>query len=146
MLFTIILFFIAIVVVFGMLYYRAWELRTSRKSIPDGNTTLNIAPDLSFRHVEKNVLYFTKHVLQNILLFVIKWWFIMVANIKRWAMPKINSYFGKKEVESEEQPKRLSFWRRAILESKAKIRKMKEKVKKEQEEKEQEYKDIEGTI
>jgi hypothetical protein len=137
MLFTIILFFIAIVIVFGMLSYRAWELRTARKSIPDDGSTANVVPDLSFRHVEKNMLYLAKHVLQSVLLFVIKWWFILIGKFKKWAIPKINNYFGKKEEDTGE-PKRLSFWKRAILESKAKVRRMKERVKREQEEKERE--------
>lgn len=92
-------------------------------------------PDLSFRHVEKNMLYLAKHILQNIVLFIVKYWFIGVGKFKRWIMPKINSYFGKKE-ETSTEIKKLSFFKRAILESKAKIKRMKEKVKREQEQKE----------
>jgi hypothetical protein len=134
MLLTITIFFIAIISAFGMLTFRAWEIRTSRISIPEDGS--QIVPDLSFRHVEKNMLYLTKHLVQSIVLVVVKYWFIITTKTKKWIAdkwPKIHTYFeGKTEGASELT--KPSFFQKAILESKAKIKKIKEKVKREHEE------------
>lgn len=133
MLFTIIIFFIAIVVAFGMLAYRAWEIRTARVSIAEDDS--KVAVDLSFRHVEKSMLYLTKHIVQTVVLTVVKYWFIWTTKAKKWISdrwPKIHDYFVKKPVENTELSK-PTFLEKAILESKAKIKRIKEKVKREHE-------------
>jgi hypothetical protein len=127
----IILFFIAIVAAFGMLAFRAWEMRTGRVRIPEYQE--NRTSDLSFRQVEKNMLYLAKHMIQGIVLAIAKYWFIMTTRTKKWLSgkwPKIHERFVRKtNVASKTQAP--SFIKRAILESKAKIKRVKEKVKRE---------------
>lgn len=133
MVLTIIIFFIAIITAIGMLAFRAWEIRTNRVSIPENIE--NITPDISFRHVEKSMLYLTKHVVQGIILVVVKYWFIVVTKTKKWIIdrwPKVHAYFENKS-EPDDTLKKTTFFRRAILESQAKIKRIKEKVKKEHE-------------
>ncbi len=129
----IIIFFIAILTAFGMLTYKAWELRTLRAPKEEGG---NIQlPELHFRHVEKNMLYLAKHLIQGMVLAVVKYWFILATKTRKWVAdrwPKIHNYF-KKDQESPTSEKPASFVSRAILESKAKIQRIKEKVKKEHE-------------
>ena len=117
---------------FGMLTYRAWEIRTLQFT-PKSNTP-NL-PDVSFRHIEKNMLYLTKHIIQAIVLTVVKYWFIITTKGKKWAMekwPKVESYLKKKS-QAVAKTTPPSFVKRAILESKTKIRRIKEKVKREHE-------------
>ncbi len=133
MLIIFIIFIVAIIVAFGMLVFRAWELRTERVKLPE--YTESPLPDLSFRHVEKSMLYFIKHVVQNIVLVIVKYWFILTTKTKKKiadSWPKVNAYL-KRKPESPDTPRRPSFFRKAILESKAKIRRVKEKVKEEHE-------------
>ncbi len=91
-------------------------------------------PEVSFRHIEKIMLYLTKHIVQGIVLTTVKYWFIITtkgkkAVIDRW--PKVNDYLKKKpESPVSEKP---SFFKKAIIESRTKIKKIKEKVKKEHE-------------
>ncbi|MEK7586240.1 MAG: hypothetical protein AAB477_03375 [Patescibacteria group bacterium] len=116
---------------FGMLTFRAWEIRTTRVSIPENIE--KIAPDLSFRHVEKSMLYLTKHLVQSIVLGLVKYWFIITTKSKKWIAdkwPKIYSYFEKKK-DGASEPTKPSFFQKAILESKAKIKRIREKVEKE---------------
>lgn len=129
----IIIFFISIILAFGMLTFRAWEIRTARVSIPDNKD--GVLPNISFRHVEKSMLYLTKHVIQGLILTCVKYWYIFITKTKKWVSekwPKIHSYFEKKESVSLE-PSKPSFLEKAILESKAKIKRIKEKVKREHE-------------
>jgi hypothetical protein len=131
MLLITIIFFIAIITAFGMILFRAWEIRTSRASLPE--VMESKVPDLSFRHVEKNMLYLTKHIVQGIVLTVVKYWFILATKTRKWIVdrwPKINAYFQKKQ-DQDGTPQKPSFFRKAILESEAKIKKIREKVKKE---------------
>ena len=133
MVLIIVIFFIATTIAFGMLAFRAWEIRTNRVNIPE-NIESGM-PDMSFRHIEKIMLYLTKHVVQGIVLTVAKYWFILVTKAKKWVedkLPKIHSYFEGKS-EPSDSLKKTTFVRRAILESQAKIKRIKEKVKKEHE-------------
>lgn len=91
-------------------------------------------PEVSFRHIEKIMLYLTKHIVQGIVLTTVKYWFIITTKgkkvlIDRW--PKVNDYFKKKP--GSPNTTKPSFVKRAIIESKTKIKKIKEKVKKEHE-------------
>lgn len=129
----IIIFFISTILAFGMLAFRAWEIRTARISIPDNKDA--VLPNLSFRHVEKSMLYLTKHVVQGIVLTCVKYWYIFVTKTRKWVLdkwPKIHGYLEKKDIVSSE-PSKPSFFQKAILESKAKIKRIKEKVKNEHE-------------
>lgn len=130
---AIIIFFIAIVTCFGMLAWKAWEIRTSRVAIEENSKI--VLPDVPFRHVEKNMLYLAKHIIQSLLLVIVKYWFILTTKTKKWLAdkwPKIHDYFKKKPLVSGEV-KPLSFVKRAIIESKTKIRRVKEKVIREHE-------------
>ncbi len=129
MIITIVIFFIAIVTAFGMLSMRAWEIRTNRIT-PE--IVEHPMPELSFRHLEKNMLYLTKHIIQSIILVCAKYWFILTTRTKKWIStkwPKIHDRFIKKPESSETVSP--SFVQRAVLESKAKIKRIREKVKKE---------------
>ncbi len=134
MLLTVIIFFIAIALAFSMLAFRAWEIKTERVKIPE--VSESPIPDLSFRHVEKSMLYLTKHLVQGFVLAVAKYWFIFVTKTKKKvadSWPKLNAYFQKKQETSDVNMK-PSFFRKAVLESEAKIKKIKEKIRKEHEE------------
>lgn len=131
MIITITIFFIAIILAFGMLAFRAWEIRTLQIKVEN---TESPVPEISFRHIEKIMLYLTKHIVQGIVLAVVKYWFIITTKTKKLIMgkwPQMHDYFSKKPGSSgEEKP---SFFKKAILESKTKIKRIKEKVKKEHE-------------
>lgn len=130
----IILFFITIILAFGMLSFRAWEIKTLRTENPGSER--KIVPEMYFRHLEKIMLHLAKYIIQWIILVVVKGWYILTTRTKKWIgknWPKINKFFKKKTKEMDE--KGMSFVKRAVLESKMKIRRIKEKVKKEHEEK-----------
>lgn len=131
MTFTIIIFFVSIITAFGMLLFKAWEIKTSSTQTEgvDNKATL---PEFPFRHLEKNALYLVKHVLQNLIFIFVKYWFIVITKAKKWISdkwPKINSHFTKKP--ESNTPYRHSFFQKAILESKTKIKSIKEKVEEE---------------
>jgi hypothetical protein len=128
----IILFLIAMTMAFMMLSFRAWEIKTLREN--PAVSPRKLLPEVYFRHIEKIMLYLAKHIIQSIVLMVVKYWFIVVTKTKKWIKknwPKI-SKFLKKEAKDINQQKN-SFVRRAILESKTKIRRIKEKVRREHE-------------
>ena len=136
---VIIIFFIATIGAFGMLLFRAWEIRTSRLIIEEESQTQR--KGLSFREIEKIVLYTIKHIIQWVVLFVVKNWFLFTTKIKvliQNRLPKVNKFFQKKQ---STDSRKISFVERAVMESKIKIKKVKEKIKKEQEEKEEEIKE-----
>lgn len=123
---AIIIFFISILLAFGMLAFRAWEIKTNRKTLVDTNISL---PEFPFRHLEKNMLYLTKHILQWIVIISVKYWFVTVIKIKKIIVedwPKVHNLLKRKP---KKEPGKMSFAKRAILESKFKIKRMKEKIK-----------------
>jgi len=126
----IIIFLIATISVLGMITFRAWEIKTGRVEI--SNPSKSILPKIYFRHVEKIMLYLTKHVVQWVILMSVKYWFIFYTKAKKWIYkksPKIHSFFHKSPKNITEQ--KNSFIYKAILESKIKIKNIKEKVRKE---------------
>ncbi len=132
MILTITIFFIALILAFGMLLFRAWEIRTNRIVIEEDKP--KYTPELSFRYFEKIILYMTKHIIQWIVLSSVKIWFIVTTKIQFWfknKMPKINKFFQKKQ---NTDSRKISFVERAVMESKIKIKRVKEKIKKEHEE------------
>jgi len=132
LLILIIIFFVAIISAFGMLMFRAWEIKTSR--VENTSSTREIFPKIYFRHVEKIMLYLAKHIIQWVVLIVVKYWFILVAKTKKWGdknIPKISEFFKKKT--SDISKKRNSFIRKSVLESKMKIRNIREKVRRDHE-------------
>lgn len=137
MTFLIIIFFVSILLVFGMLYFRVWEIRTSRVQISENRKYPLLI--ISFRYIEKNMLYLTKYIVQEIIFILAKYWFIVITKIKKWfnnKWPKINSYFTNKKNVEQNTSYRHSFFQKAILESKAKIKNIKEEVKEKNEEEE----------
>jgi hypothetical protein len=129
MLITIIIFFIAITSTLLMVMFRAWEIKTSRFETSPNRR--NIFPEIYFRHIEKIMLYLTKHIIQWVVLILVKYWFIIYTKTKKWTcnnLPKIHKFFKKRTGEITEQ--KNSFIRRAVLESRIKIRNIKEKVRK----------------
>lgn len=139
MLIYIIIFLIAIISAFLMLSFRAWKIETSQinKLLPEQRGFL-VLPKLYFRHIEKIMLYLAKYVIQWIVLLIVKCWFILSTKIRKWSkknIPKIIvKFFKGKSVDVIENKAKYSFVRRAILESKIKIRHMKEKVRRDHEE------------
>ena len=121
-----IIFLISIILAFGMLLFRSWEIRTHRKNIPDKNISL---PELPFRHLEKNMLYLTKHIVQWLVLVVVKYWFISRIKTKKFIVenwPKVHHFLKRKPGKDK---KKMSFTKRAVLESKFKIKRMKERIR-----------------
>ena len=134
MILVFIIFISTILAAFGMLVFRAWQIRSARIVI-DENTP-QFKPELSFRHIEKIFLYTTKHIIQWIVLMSVKIWFLMVTKIKLFfqnKLPKINRFFQKKESNGIDSRK-ISFVERAVMESKIKIKRVKEKIKRDHEE------------
>jgi len=75
-------------------------------------------------------------MIQHIVVFSVKSWFLFITKTKIWIqnkLPKLNKFFKKKENNGTDSRK-ISFVERAIIESKIKIKKVKEKIKQEHEE------------
>lgn len=129
----IILFLIAITMAFIMLSFRAWEIKTLQAN--PATSPRKLVPEVYFRHIEKIMLYLAKHIIQWIIVVVVKYWFIVVTKTRKLIkekLPKIHNLFKKTGKEIID-PKKYTFVRRAVLESKAKIRRVKEKVRRENE-------------
>lgn len=127
MLINISILLFTLIIAFGMLSYRAWEIKTAKVNIQFKEKQF-IVP---FRKIEKTALYIIKHLIQGFLVIIAKYWFIVSIKIKKkidhlW--PKIHSYLIRKKITSQNGN---LFIKRAIFESKVKIRRIKEKVKKE---------------
>lgn len=122
------IFLISIATAFTMLYLRMRSIKKGSIDIYENMYSI----DLQFRHIEKYMLFYTKNVLQYMVLGIARVWFVLSNKIQnqiedKW--PKIHKYFYKEpEVGS---PRKISFIHKAVLESKAKIQKMKEKINRE---------------
>jgi hypothetical protein len=130
MLATLIILILAVLGAYGMLSYSAHELGSGLRALP---TEADPAPSTSFRKIEKYVLYSLKHILQGIVLFTVKYWFIIVAKTKKFVMekwPRIHDRFVKKD-DRPDRPVSATkvFLKRAVAESKFKIKRIKDKVK-----------------
>ena len=82
------------------------------------------------------MLYLTKRAIQWIVLVVVKYWFIGLTKFKKWVAdkwPKVHAFFAP--TPKPTNTTRPSYMRRAVVESKMKIRRVKEKVKREHAEK-----------
>jgi hypothetical protein len=133
MLITILIFLISTIALFVMISFRVWEI----KKVGNDNTPSErkVIPEFYFRHVEKTMLYLSKQVIQWIVLITAKGYFIVMTKTKKWAVenwPKIYNFFGKKKDPGDNiVVRKSSFLQKAIIESKAKIKNIREKVKKE---------------
>ncbi len=127
---AIIIFLISIAFLFGMLFYRAWEIKKGKVEKPDPNT--NFLPAVFFRQIERIMLYWTKRGVQCVILVAVKYWTIFVEEGKKLInrkFPKVKDFFkrlGRKRNHG-------AFIQKAMIESKFKIKKVREKVKKEYE-------------
>jgi len=84
-----------------------------------------------------------KHLIQWIVLSSVKIWYLFISKAKIFIqnkLPKINKFFEKKTTNGTDSRK-ISFVERAVMESKIKIKKVKEKIRKEHEEKLEENKE-----
>ena len=129
MIFVVIIFFIAIITAYGMLAFRAWELRTGQV---DERVVGSPVQHLSLRQFEKIMLYLLKHFIQGVVLIVVKYWFISTTKIGLWVKekwPKVNQIFEKNPESTI--PKKPSFVTKAVLESKSKIKRLKQKIREE---------------
>lgn len=126
MIILIIIFTLASVALIGMLYYRAWKIESTGQE--NFCPQRKMPPELYFRHLEKIMLYLTKHIVQWMVLSGAKGWFKIKAKTNKWIQknsPKIHKFFEKKENTKK------TFVGKAILESKIKIRRIKERIEKE---------------
>src|SRR5574343_357733 len=122
----IIIFILSIIAILGMLTYRAWQIESSGRE--NFLIIRKLPPEIYFRQIEKIMLYLTKHALQSIVLLGAKGWFTIKAKINKWIQknsPRIHKLFEKKE------NTRKTFVGKAILESKIKIRRIKERIERE---------------
>lgn len=129
---SIIIFAVSLIVVFGILVRSARQIQSGKRQLQ-----ADFTPDISFRKIEKYVLYYTKDIVQVTVVTVVKYSMITALKTKKilkdkW--PKIHNSVKKvfKKREAGEKP---SFIQKAILESKTKIRRIKDKVKKDHGEK-----------
>ena len=124
---VITIFALAAIASFGILSYSAWEVRAGVRT--HGETP---ALKLSFNRVEKSVLYIAKHLLQSIVITIVKYWFLAAAKTKKWIArrwPKVHKAMQSKEPSA----KKPTFVSRSVAESKVKIKRMRERIKKEHE-------------
>ncbi len=131
----IIVFLISIISLSVMIKFRAWQIKTGKVNI-EIESQRSLLPKIYFRQTEKIMLYLTKHIIQWVVLIIVKYWFILQTKIKKWIKdnsPKIIKFFGKND--SANKNSKITFFKKAIIESKFKIKHMKEKIIRENEEK-----------
>lgn len=127
----IIIFIISIFSIFIFLSFRVWEIKNGYKPSIANNKEAQI-PHIPFRQIEKNMLYLTKHVAQWLVLVTVKYWFIGVIKVKKTInnkLPQIRNFIKKRRENNKD--KNISFFKRAVLESKFKIKRMKQKIREE---------------
>lgn len=132
MIFYIIFFIIAIIVALGMLIFRAWEIKTMRVELQLNTKQRGL--EFSYKDIEKTLLYIIRRIIFVVVLTCVKYWLIISTKIKKevsenW--PKIHKLFQSKP--KAVSPRKHSFLSQTILESKARINKLKEKIRKEHE-------------
>jgi len=133
MLIITIIFLVAIISAFGMLFFRAWKIRENKNE--ESIYSIRVIPEIYFRQVEKIMLYLTKYIVQWLVLNTVKYWYIVTIKTKKLIsqkLPKLHNYFKRKP--NDDGIQKTSFIKRAVIESKIKIRRIKEKVKKDHKE------------
>ncbi len=132
MVLNIIILYISFIALFLVLSFQVWRIKTGK--VIETKESNNFESKISFRHLEKIMLYLAKHIIQWIVLVLVKYWFIFITKSKKFIeekTPKIKKILGRDKVEGIVNLKRNSFIKRAVLESKVKIKKMKEKIREE---------------
>lgn len=125
---VIIIFLVSIAFLFGMLFYQAWEIKEGKIERPARDK--NFLPALYFRQIEKIMLYWTKRGIQWLILVTVKYWTILVEENKKIInrkFPQIKTLFKK----LKQRRNHSDFIHRAMIESRFKIKRVREKVKKE---------------
>ncbi|MCC6323603.1 hypothetical protein IT400_02295 [Candidatus Nomurabacteria bacterium] len=126
---SIIIFIISLLVIFGLLTYSTRELARGARQIGQPRV-----PDVSFRKIEKVVLYYTKNIVQITVITVVKYSLIGTIKAKkvmREKLPHVHRKIKKVFLKKESTDTKPSFIQKAMLESKTKIRRLKDKIKKE---------------
>lgn len=121
---TITIFIVAIVASLCLLSYSAWEVETGVRK-EDTYPVFKI----SIRKTEKYVLYYTKWILQSIVINIVKVWFILVVKTKKFLKEKWPQLVHKLRPKPLEAGERPSFVRKAVIESKIKIKRVKENIR-----------------
>jgi hypothetical protein len=133
----IFIFTVAISISFLTVSYRAWQMR--RLGARSMESNINYAESFSFRNIEKVMLYWANRTVVGVVGFVVKYWFTITTKTKKWiaeSLPKVHKIIEKVDkVPNNTLVKPRTFIRKTILESRAKIRRVREKVKMEHEEK-----------
>lgn len=128
---SIIIFLISLLIVFGILISSTLKVRSGKRQI-NGIWV----PDVSFRKIEKVVLYYTKNIVQITVITVVKYSLITFIKTKKGVKenwPHIHKKIKKVLTKKEKSDSKPSFIQKAVLESKTKIRRIKDKVRKEHE-------------
>ncbi len=125
---SIIIFLISLAIVFGLLAYSTRDVLAGKRQVH-----APWSPDVSFRKIEKVVLYYTKNIVQITVVTVVKYSLITAIKTKKAVKEKlphihkrVKKVFGKRNPDGKP-----SFIQKAVLESKTKIRRVKDRVKKE---------------
>ena len=132
MIFYILFFIVASIFALGMLIFRSWEIKTMRFDNSLNTNKRNFV--VSFKDIEKSFLYIIRRIIFVVILTCVKYWLIITTKIRKRIIenwPKVHNLFKSKE--KELTPKKHSFVSQTILESKARISKLREKIKKEHE-------------
>lgn len=127
---VIIIFLVSISFLFGMLFYQAWKIKKSKVEKPPKSS--KFLPDIYFRQVEKIMLYWMKKGIQWLILMTVKYWTILVEENKKVInkkFPQIKTFFKK----IRRKRGHGDFIHKAMIESRFKIKRIREKVKKEYE-------------
>ncbi len=126
MLIATILFLIGILITLTVVSYSANEVKMGARQV---NTT-NAPSELSFRKIEKVVLYYGKYIIQGLIITTVKYSFIAKTKTQKFLMdkwPKVHKVI----ILTTKKPilKTGSFISHTIKESKIKIKHIKERVK-----------------
>lgn len=113
-----------------MVTFRAWEIKNGRATEP--TTFRKIFPEIYFRHTEKIMLYWSKNIIHWVILYIVKYWFIISTKTKKWfdkKLPQIRIFF--KRLSRDGGKIREIFAHRSVIELRTKIKHMREKVRRE---------------
>jgi hypothetical protein len=126
---SIIIFIISLLIIFGLLVLSARQIQSGKRQI-----AISRVPDMSFRKIEKVVLYYTKNIVQTTVIVVVKYSLIGAIKTKKMVKenwPHIHKKIKKVLTKKDPTDAKPSFIQKAVLESKTKIRRIKDRVRKE---------------
>lgn len=123
---SLIIFTISLLIVLGILISSARKVERGIRQIDKVRV-----PDVSFRKIEKYMLYYTKNIVQITVITVVKYSMISAIKTKKIVREKLPHIHNKIKKVLSKKDNKPSFIQKAILESKTKIRRIKDKVKRE---------------